>query len=127
MINDAYNANPNSMRAALETLASLKSTTRRIAVLGDMLELGESAEQFHREIGEFAGTCGLGVLACVGENAQHIARAVGMSPNCVMRYPDAQAAAADVPKWLNDGDLVLLKGSRGIHLELVARAIAERK
>jgi UDP-N-acetylmuramoyl-tripeptide--D-alanyl-D-alanine ligase len=127
IINDAYNANPNSMRSALETLAALKSTTRRIAVLGDMLELGESTEQFHREIGEFAGTCGLGVLACVGENAQHIAKAVGMSADCVMRYPDAQAAAVDVPKWLNDGDLVLLKGSRGIHLELVARAIAERK
>jgi UDP-N-acetylmuramoyl-tripeptide--D-alanyl-D-alanine ligase len=126
IINDAYNANPNSMRAALETLAALKPQTRRIAVLGDMLELGESAEQYHREIGEFAGTCGLGVLACVGENAQHIAKAVSMSADCVMRYPNAQAAADDVPKWLSDGDLVLLKGSRGIQLELVARAIAQR-
>jgi UDP-N-acetylmuramyl pentapeptide synthase len=130
IINDAYNANPNSMRAALETLAALKPRTRRVAVLGDMLELGETAEQYHREIGEFAGGCGLGVLACVGENAQHIARAAvtpsGMSADCVMRYPNAQAAADDVPKWLNDGDLVLLKGSRGIHLELVAKAIAQR-
>jgi len=126
IINDAYNANPNSMRAALETLAGLKPRTRRVAILGDMLELGESSEQYHREIGQFAGSCGLGVLACVGENAQHIAKAVGMSADCVMRYPDAQAAADDVPKWLNDGDLVLLKGSRGIQLELVARAIGQR-
>jgi UDP-N-acetylmuramoyl-tripeptide--D-alanyl-D-alanine ligase len=126
IINDAYNANPNSMRAALETLAALKPTTRRIAVLGDMLELGESAEQYHREIGQLAGTCGLGVLACVGENARHIAGAAAMSADCVMRYPNAQAAADDVPKWLSNGDLVLLKGSRGIELELVARAIARR-
>jgi UDP-N-acetylmuramoyl-tripeptide--D-alanyl-D-alanine ligase len=126
IINDAYNANPNSMRAALETLAALEAKTRRVAVLGDMLELGESAEEYHREIGRFAGTCKLDVLACVGDNAQIIAGAAAMSADCVMRYPDAQAAAADVPKWLNDGDLVLLKGSRGIHLELVARAIAER-
>jgi UDP-N-acetylmuramoyl-tripeptide--D-alanyl-D-alanine ligase len=130
IINDAYNANPNSMRAALETLSALTPKTRRVAVLGDMLELGETSEQCHREIGELAGSCGLGVLACVGENAKHIARAAAgplkMSADCVMRYPDAQAAAADVPKWLNDGDLVLLKGSRGIHLELVARAIERR-
>jgi UDP-N-acetylmuramoyl-tripeptide--D-alanyl-D-alanine ligase len=130
IINDAYNANPNSMRAALETLAALTPKTRRVAVLGDMLELGEFTEQYHREIGEFARTCGLGVLACVGEKAQHIARAAvlasGMSADCVMRYPNAEAAADDVPRWLNDGDLVLLKGSRGIHLELVAKAIAQR-
>jgi UDP-N-acetylmuramoyl-tripeptide--D-alanyl-D-alanine ligase len=126
VINDAYNANPNSMRAALETLAALKPTSRRIAILGDMLELGESTEDYHREIGELAGTCGLGVLACVGEQAEQIARAAGMSADCVMRYPDAQAAAVDVPKWLNEGDVVLLKGSRGIHLELVAKAIEQR-
>ena len=126
IINDAYNANPNSMRAALETLAAIKPLTRRVAVLGDMLELGESSEQYHREIGELAGSCGLGLLACVGENAQQIASAAGMSADCVMRYPDAQAAADDVPKWLSDGDLVLLKGSRGIRLELIAKAIAQR-
>jgi UDP-N-acetylmuramoyl-tripeptide--D-alanyl-D-alanine ligase len=130
IINDAYNANPNSMRAALETLAALKPVTRRVAVLGDMLELGETTERYHREIGELAGSCGLGVLACVGENAEHIAKAAvksfGMSADCVMRYADAQAAAEDVPKWLNEGDIVLLKGSRGIHLELVARAIERR-
>ena len=91
-----------------------------------MLELGESTEDYHREIGELAGTCGLGVLACVGEQAEQIARAAGMSADCVMRYPDAQAAAVDVPKWLNEGDVVLLKGSRGIHLELVAKAIEQR-
>jgi UDP-N-acetylmuramoyl-tripeptide--D-alanyl-D-alanine ligase len=126
IINDAYNANPDSMRAALETLAAIKPVARRIAILGDMLELGELAQQYHREMGQLAGTCGLGVLACVGECAQHIAGAAAMSSECVIRYPDAQAAAEDVPKWLSNGDLVLLKGSRGVHLELVAKAIAQR-
>ena len=116
LINDAYNANPSSMRAALETLASLKPSARRVAVLGDMLELGEASEKYHREIGVLAGNCGLGVLVCVGTEADAIARASGMSADSVMRYPDAAAAAADMPKWVSEGDIVLLKGSRGVGL-----------
>lgn len=126
LINDAYNANPSSMRAALETLASLKPRTRRIAVLGDMLELGDTSERYHREIGELAGSCGLGVLACVGPHAEAIARSAGLSADCVMKYADAAAAAADIPNWVLDGDIVLLKGSRGVGLEVIAKAIANR-
>src|SRR6185436_11109474 len=73
LLNDAYNANPHSMRAALETIASLPKTGRRIAVLGDMLELGESGPRHHREIGEFAATCGIDLLVCVGEGGSQIA------------------------------------------------------
>ena len=126
LINDAYNANPSSMRAALETLAALKPRTRRVAVLGDMLELGEASENYHREIGEMAGNCGLGVLACVGPAAAGIADSSNLSADCVMKYPDAMAAAADIPKWIVDGDIVLLKGSRSVGLEAVAKAIAGR-
>jgi UDP-N-acetylmuramoyl-tripeptide--D-alanyl-D-alanine ligase len=126
IINDAYNANPNSMRAALETLASLAPRNRRVAVLGDMLELGNASEEYHREIGRVAGNLGLHVLACVGPAAQHIARASAMSADRVFSYTDAQAAAEDVPNWLTSGDLVLLKGSRSVRLELVAKAIEQR-
>jgi UDP-N-acetylmuramoyl-tripeptide--D-alanyl-D-alanine ligase len=127
ILNDAYNANPSSMRAGLETLAELKTDARRIAVLGDMLELGDTADQYHREIGKVAGTSGLAMLACVGSEAKKIAATSGLASDCVKLYPDAQAAADDVPRWLQTGDLVLLKGSRGIHLELVAKAIRERE
>jgi UDP-N-acetylmuramoyl-tripeptide--D-alanyl-D-alanine ligase len=128
LLNDAYNANPNSMRAALETVAALTPTGRRVAVLGDMRELGKSSERYHREIGEFAAKCGLDLLACVGAQATLIAESAeraGMAPASISRFGDAAAAAGEVPRWLRQGDLVLLKASRGIHLEQVAQAVME--
>jgi UDP-N-acetylmuramoyl-tripeptide--D-alanyl-D-alanine ligase len=128
LLNDAYNANPNSMRAALETLASLQPRGRRVAVLGDMLELGKSSERYHREIGEFASTCRLDLLACVGRQAALVAesaRKAGMSAGAICHFPDSRAAANAVAEWLREGDLILLKASRTIHLETVAQAISE--
>src|SRR5207253_6750493 len=120
MINDAYNANPNSMRAALETVAALQTRGRRIAVLGDMKELGRSGERYHREIGEYAATCKLDVLACVGKLAAGIAQGAeraGMALGALCRFKDAAAAAKQVPAWLRAGDRVLLKASRSMQLE----------
>jgi UDP-N-acetylmuramoyl-tripeptide--D-alanyl-D-alanine ligase len=128
MVNDAYNANPASMRAALETMAILPCRGRRIVVLGDMRELGKSADRYHWEIGEFAATCKIDNLACVGTKAALIAKAAkdsGMESTRVFHFPDAAAASKAIPKWLKSGDLVLLKASRGIHLESVAQAITE--
>jgi UDP-N-acetylmuramoyl-tripeptide--D-alanyl-D-alanine ligase len=129
VLNDAYNANPASMRAALETLGALPQTGRRIAVLGDMRELGESTDRYHREIGEFvAKECQLDKLFCVGEKARLIAEAAehkGMAKANVLRLTSAAEAARVVPKRLKDGDLVLLKASRGVHLETLAQAITE--
>lgn len=130
LLNDAYNANPNSMRAALETTANLRPPGRRIAVLGDMRELGKSSERYHREIGEFAAGCGLELLGCVGEQSSMMADAAqraGMAQTAIRRFADAASAAAAVPRWLREGDLVLLKASRSIHLELVAQAIMESR
>src|SRR5690606_28210080 len=81
ILNDAYNANPASMRAALETVLSLPAPGRRVAIVGDMRELGNSADRYHREIGEFAGTCPIDLLLCVGPKAELIAESaarVGM-------------------------------------------------
>jgi UDP-N-acetylmuramoyl-tripeptide--D-alanyl-D-alanine ligase len=130
LLNDAYNANPNSMRAALETAAALQPPGRRVAVLGDMRELGKSSERYHREIGEFAAKCGLEVLACVGTQAQFIADSAeraGMPTGAIVRFADSGAAANEIPRWLRPGDLVLLKASRTIHLERVAQAIIESR
>jgi UDP-N-acetylmuramoyl-tripeptide--D-alanyl-D-alanine ligase len=127
VLNDAYNANPNSMRAALETIAALDVGERKVAVLGDMRELGRSSERYHRELGEQAATVGLTWLACVGEQCGTVtadaAVAAGMDPAAVYRFPDAAAAAAEVPGLVQPGDLVLVKASRGIRLEKVAQAI----
>jgi UDP-N-acetylmuramoyl-tripeptide--D-alanyl-D-alanine ligase len=127
VLNDAYNANPASMRAALDTLCSLPAAGRRMAVLGDMRELGKWTEQFHREIGAAAARCRLDRLICVGDSAALIgaaAQAAGMNERQVSFHGNATAAAAEVAGWVRGGDLVLLKGSRAVGLEKIAQAIA---
>jgi UDP-N-acetylmuramoyl-tripeptide--D-alanyl-D-alanine ligase len=127
ILNDAYNANPNSMKAALETVAALPTTGRRVAVLGDMLELGAAAERYHRELGEFAAGCKLDLLVCVGAGGATIADcavAAGQPAATVARYRDSGTLAARIQRVLREGDLVLLKASRGVRLEAVANAIA---
>lgn len=130
ILNDAYNANPSSMRAAIETLAALESTGRKVAVLGDMLELGEASELYHREAGSLVASAGrVDLLVCVGEQGRVIAesaRQSGIPAGSIRCFDDAPAAAAVLPGMLRDGDLVLLKASRGVHLETVAKAIVGR-
>lgn len=128
LINDAYNANPASMQAGLETLRDLPVAGRRIAVLGDMKELGKSTERFHREIGQFATACNLDALVCVGSHAKWIAEAAqqaGMPAHAISHYASASAAAAVVPGQLREGDVVLLKASRGMRLEDLAKAVVQ--
>jgi UDP-N-acetylmuramoyl-tripeptide--D-alanyl-D-alanine ligase len=130
VLNDAYNANPNSMRAAIETAALLPHEGRRIAILGDMLELGPSGERYHREIGQCAAEAKkFDLLICVGALSGLIADgalATGMANESVFRFSDAVSAAEAVPRMLRDGDLVLLKASRSVHLEEIAKALTRR-
>jgi UDP-N-acetylmuramoyl-tripeptide--D-alanyl-D-alanine ligase len=129
VLNDAYNANPASMKAALETAAHLPARGRRFAVVADMLELGKSSERFHKEIGTFAATCKFDGLVCVGGEAKLImdaAVAAGMEAGKIKHFVDSAAAAGEVARELAGGDLVLLKGSRGMKLERIAGAIVER-
>jgi UDP-N-acetylmuramoyl-tripeptide--D-alanyl-D-alanine ligase len=130
VLNDAYNANPNSMGAAIETAAALESYGRRIGVLGDMRELGRSSDRYHREIGQFAAAHGrFDLLVCVGTQARLIAEAAiqsGYPESAVKRFDDAKTAANVFPDTLREGDLVLLKASRGVRLEEIAIAIAKR-
>jgi UDP-N-acetylmuramoyl-tripeptide--D-alanyl-D-alanine ligase len=128
ILNDAYNANPSSMRAAIDTVANLNVGIRRVAVLGDMRELGPASERYHREVGEYAAQAGrLDLLACVGPQSEQIADAAvaaGLPDRVVYHYPDAAAAGRAVPELLRPRDLVLVKASRGMRLETVADAIA---
>jgi UDP-N-acetylmuramoyl-tripeptide--D-alanyl-D-alanine ligase len=128
VLNDAYNANPASMRAALETLCALPAAGRRVAVLGDMRELGEWTEKLHREIGRAAAKCKLDRLICVGPSAALIAEAAteaGMPPERVSLHDDSAVAAPLVAGMVEGGDLVLLKGSRAVGLEKIAQAIGQ--
>jgi UDP-N-acetylmuramoyl-tripeptide--D-alanyl-D-alanine ligase len=126
VLNDAYNANPASMKAALETLCLLPAAGRRVAVLGEMRELGEFTESAHRQIGLLAASCPLDALLCVGPLAKVIADSAiagGMAGRVVSWHPDAQSAAEAMMQWLDNGDVVLLKASRAVGLEKVADVI----
>jgi UDP-N-acetylmuramyl pentapeptide synthase len=122
LIEDCYNANPISMRAAIDDLAETASG-RRVAVLGDMLELGPEGPRLHREAGEHAREQGIDLLIAVGPLAAGIAD--GFAGESV-RLRDADAAAEQLPALLRAGDTVLLKASRGVGLERVADALGRR-
>lgn len=121
VINDCYNANPMSMRAALEDLAAAAPPEgRRVAVLGDMLELGPQEQRFHAEIGDFATRRGIDVLVTVGPRAVAMA---GSFRGLLYVTPDAAAATELVREIVQPGDTVLVKGSRGVGLEVVAQGL----
>ncbi|MCG3147610.1 MAG: UDP-N-acetylmuramoyl-tripeptide--D-alanyl-D-alanine ligase [Verrucomicrobiae bacterium] len=124
-VNDCYNANVVSMTAALRMIRETPGKGRKIAVLGDMLELGEHSRPAHLEIGALAAQSQLALLVTVGPNARWIADGAvsrGMESHRVLPVSDAQQAA-DLLRWLlRDGDFVLLKGSRGMQLEKVLAA-----
>jgi UDP-N-acetylmuramoyl-tripeptide--D-alanyl-D-alanine ligase len=120
VVNDCYNANPMSMRAALDDLAA-SPNGRRVAVLGDMLELGPEETAFHEDVGRAATTAGVELLVTVGPLARHIGATFEGGPQ--HNVDDARAAAAIVPDLLEPGDTVLVKGSRGVGLEVVAQAL----
>jgi UDP-N-acetylmuramoyl-tripeptide--D-alanyl-D-alanine ligase len=114
IVNDCYNANPMSMRAALDDLATA-APGRRVAVLGDMLELGPEERRFHEEVGAHARERGVDLLVTVGPRAVHMAGDHAVA--------DAAEAAALLPELVQDGDTVLVKASRGVGLEVVGESL----
>ncbi len=124
IINDCYNANPLSMRAALDDLATHETSGRRLAVLGDMLELGPAEDEHHRDVGSYAMTAGVDVLVTVGPRAAIMLNAFDGESYAV---GTAQEAAALVGDLLAPGDVLLVKGSRGVGLEVVAESLAEEE
>lgn len=119
VINDAYNANPDSMAAALRTLAEVAGS-RSVAVLGEMLELGPDGPAAHAAIGRLAADLRISRVVAVGEAARPIAAAAGAIGEA---YPDTDAAARTLVADLGPGDTVLVKASRGARLERVADAL----
>jgi UDP-N-acetylmuramoyl-tripeptide--D-alanyl-D-alanine ligase len=125
---DSYNSNPRALEAALTSLAGLPAR-RKIAVLADMLELGGSGPDFHRRAGEAVARTGWAVLVAIGPLGAHIAdgaAAAGLSPAAIHRFADSGTAAAAIAAIVRDGDLVLVKGSRGMKTEAVVEALRTR-
>jgi UDP-N-acetylmuramoyl-tripeptide--D-alanyl-D-alanine ligase len=124
VIDDSYNANPSSTAAAVGALAQVATSGRRMAVLGEMLELGDHSESEHAAIGRLVAQGGIDLLVTVGDEAGPMAataRAAGVE---VHEVADAAAAARLVAPLVHDRDVVLVKGSRAVGLEAVARALS---
>lgn len=126
IINDAYNASPTSMKAALETLSDLAGKKRKIAVLGDMLELGTLSEMAHFKIGELVSDSKVDILITVGEKSKRIAvgaMSKGMSLRQVIQCEKTLEASAVLADQVKPGDVVLIKASRGMELEKAVDAL----
>ena len=125
---DTYNSNPRALESALNSLAALPAA-RKVAVLADMLELGESEKEFHRRAGEVLVQAGWDVLVAVGPLAAFIAEgaaAAGMGAASLHRFADATAAASAIGGIVREGDLVLVKGSRSMKTETIVDALRTR-
>lgn len=121
--NDAYNANPTSVVAALDTLAALRGDGRAVAVLGEMAEIGPTSREEHARVGAEVARRGVGHLVVVGAGAVPLAdgaRDAGLAPDAIVEVPDADAASAHLAAVIRDGDVVLVKASRVAGLETVA-------
>ena len=127
VIDDSYNSNPRALEAALRSFSTLPAR-RKVAVLGDMLELGEAAAHFHEEAGQQAKRMGWDVLITVGPLGRFIAegaRSAGMSPDRIFSFTTNDEAADHILSLLREGDLVLVKGSRGIRTEKIVEKMKD--
>jgi len=125
LLNDAYNANPSSMAAAVRGLAQIDTDGRRVAVLGEMRELGEHSADEHARIGRLAAGLGIDVVVAVGDEAAPLAQAAGNDDTTtVVSVADADGALQALRELLHHDDAVLVKGSRAVGLESVAHALA---
>jgi UDP-N-acetylmuramoyl-tripeptide--D-alanyl-D-alanine ligase len=125
LIDDSYNANPASMRAALVTLRDIREECRAIAVLGDMLELGSGAVEAHRELGRLAASC-VERLYVMGEMAEMVAQGAregGLPQGAVLAAATHGEILDDLRMTVAAGDFILVKGSRGMAMDIVAEGI----
>jgi UDP-N-acetylmuramoyl-tripeptide--D-alanyl-D-alanine ligase len=125
LLDDTYNANPESAKANVRVLAGIHGHERRVIVLGDMLELGELAAELHHDLGSSVAEAGIDKLFLVGELTRATAagaREGGLAKENIVHFANLDEALVEIPGQLRDGDLVLVKGSRAMGLErLVTR------
>jgi UDP-N-acetylmuramoyl-tripeptide--D-alanyl-D-alanine ligase len=124
LIDDSYNSNPDAVDKALASAAALPGE-RRVAVLGDMLELGPEGPRFHREAGERAARLGFSPVVAVGELSRELAAGARSAGAEAVWLPDAAAAAEWAAGEVHRGDVVLVKGSRGVKLDQVVRRLSD--
>lgn len=126
IIDDTYNAGPDSTAAAVRTLGKIKTHQNKYAILGDMLELGDYTEEAHRQIGRLIWECGIDYLITVGERSRHIAEeaiACGQERDDVYSFDNSAQAGKFVQDRIKAGDYILIKGSQGMRMEKAVKEI----
>lgn len=125
IIDDTYNANPDSMKAGIQVLMELPREGRKVAVLGDMLELGEDEQKYHQEIGRFAANAGVDFLFTIGNLTPYMEEAALQEGKGirVKHFEDKKQISEYLKEWLLPEDVVLLKGSRGMALDQVVKEL----
>lgn len=125
IVDDCYNANPMSMKASLDVLVD--GSGRRVAILGDMGELGENEVTLHEEVGVHAAHCGIDVCICVGELCRHMAeKAMAENSSLTVIYePDRESLLAHLDTYVKEGDTILVKASHFMKFEEVVKALEE--
>jgi UDP-N-acetylmuramoyl-tripeptide--D-alanyl-D-alanine ligase len=124
VVDDTYNSNPAAVASVLRTMAVTNVPGRKVLVLGDMLELGDDEGAYHKEAGRQAASSGVQVLISVGPKARLAADAARKAGVPEVRHePDAATAAREILPLVRPGDLIVVKGSRGVHLETVVEAL----
>jgi UDP-N-acetylmuramoyl-tripeptide--D-alanyl-D-alanine ligase len=124
LINDTYNSNPASARAALAVLTDLKGSGRSLAFLGDMLELGRTRRAEHKAVGRTAANLGLDLLAAVGPESKALAAEAAAGGVDTVLFRDAEEAARWAADKLRPNDRVLVKGSRGMQMERIVEFLS---
>jgi UDP-N-acetylmuramoyl-tripeptide--D-alanyl-D-alanine ligase len=130
VVDESYNSNPASLRAAVEAFMEMPAQGRRWLVLGDMLELGEQSPALHVEAGVFCGRAGVDGLVTLGDQTVELSRTAAeqrKAPGDISHFIEAQSLAAYLDERLGDGDAVLVKGSRGMRMETVIDEIERRR
>ena len=124
IISDCYNANPSSTKMALQTIGNMKVEAKRIAVLGDMLELGKESGNLHKQIGAMVPEMNFDILIAVGNDAKkYVEGAKSRGMKNVFHYDSVDDAVDCLSQTVAEGDVVLVKGSRGMHMERVVDAL----
>jgi UDP-N-acetylmuramoyl-tripeptide--D-alanyl-D-alanine ligase len=128
VVDDTYNASPAAVGVMLQALAATPGATRRVAILGEMLELGDKSLALHESSGQAAAAAGVDLLIAVGGPAADGlvsgAIAAGMASDRVLRFASSAEASSRIPSLVQSGDLVLVKGSRGTRMDVISDALA---
>src|SRR5262249_35763007 len=128
LIDDSYNSNPKALREMVTTLSRIAGFKRRLVAAGAMLELGPQSGELHKECGRFIARAPVDQLLCVGDAAKPMADGAvseGLPPDHVHFFRDAVSAGAFLCTLIGPGDLLLVKGSRGISMDLAVAKVKE--